>query len=569
MDKRRGIKNVTVSIFFRVIMLVGSLLVRRYLIRYIGNDVNGLNSLYLSILNVLSVAELGIDSAIIFCMYKPVVDGDTKKVSALYRLFTKLYLICGLIIVVGGCAVMPALPYLAKEYENTQINLYLTFGLMLISVVLSYTFSSKTSLINAHKNNYISTSIHYGGMLLQYGLQILVLVTTRSFVWYLVCRIVSVAVQWAITEIITRKKYGAIIKDKQKVDAETKKSATKNIVAMFMHKIGYVLVNTVDSIVISSFIGISILGKYSNYTTIMTAMTGVITLCFTPLTSVIGHMFVEESERAAQRYFNFFHTFNFILGVVFFLGYYAVIDNLVAGLFGRDLKLVKSISFVITVNYFIQFIRRSTILFRDASGTFYHNRWMPICEGLLNIALSILFVKVFPGEYNVVGVIVATIITNLFICHIVEPYVLYKYALRTTPRNYYIRNYVYIAVFTGWLVIMHFCLVDISNIWLQMIANGFIAIAMAIPLCIAAAWLNKDFRHYAAIVWRRIKAKLGKKHAVAAAAASGDESESASAEIPEQEHDAIAQETVDATGVTADSTVSPPNDDAGDGDTPD
>lgn len=547
MDKRRGIKNVSVSIVFRIIMLVGSLLVRRYLIRYIGNDVNGLNSLYLSILNVLSVAELGIDSAIIFCMYKPVVDGDTKKVSALYRLFTKLYLICGLIIVVGGCAVMPALPYLAKEYENTQINLYLTFGLMLISVAMSYMFSSKTSLINAHKNNYISTSIHYGGMLLQYGLQILVLVTTQSFVWYLVCRIATVAVQWAITEIVTRKKYGGIIKDKQKVDAETKKSATKNIVAMFMHKIGYVLVNTVDSIVISSFIGISILGKYSNYTTIMTAMTGVITLCFTPLTSVIGHMFVEESDRAAQRYFNFFHTFNFVLAVVFFLGYYAVIDNLVAGLFGRDLKLVKSISFVITVNYFIQFMRRSTILFRDASGTFYYNRWMPIFEGLLNIGLSIAFVYLFKylwgADFAVVGVIVATIITNIFICHIVEPHVLYKYALHATPKNYYIRNYVYIAAFIGWLITMHFCMVDISNTWLQMVANGFIAIAMAIPLCVVAALMDKDFRHYAAVVGHRIKGKLSKKQSATAVAA---EEERISVE-PAQEAASTVDDAPDST----------------------
>ena len=521
MDKRRGIKNITVSLLFKVVLLIGSLLVRRFLIRYIGNGVNGLNSLYLSILNVLSVAELGIDSAIIFCMYKPVVEGNNAKVSALYHLFTKLYLICGSIIVVGGCALMPALPYLAKDYQSVDVNLYLTFGLMLISVVMSYMFSSKTSLINAYKNNYITTTINSLGLLLQYGLQIVVLILTRSFVWYLVCRIIAVAAQWAITELVARKKHGGIIKDKQKVDKETRQEATKNIKAMFMHKIGYVLVNTVDSIVISAFIGISILGSYTNYTAIMTSMISVITLCFTPLTSVIGHMFVEEDERAAQRYFNFFHTFNFILAVVFFLGYYAVIDNLVMGLFGKDLKLIKSISFVITVNYFIQFMRRSTILFRDASGTFYNNRWMPICEGLLNIGLSILFVKIFPSEYNVVGVIVATIITNIFICHIVEPHVLYKYALRTTPRNYYIRNYVYIAVFVGWLVVMHFCMVDISNIWLQMLANGSIAIAMAIPLCVAATLLNKDFRHYFGAVLRRIKSKFKKPAVVATASADG------------------------------------------------
>lgn len=95
MDKKRGTKNVIVSIAFKIVLLVGNLFVRRYLIRYIGNEINGLNSLYISILEFLAVAELGVGSAITFCMYKPIVDGDNNKVSALYGLFTKLYLIIG------------------------------------------------------------------------------------------------------------------------------------------------------------------------------------------------------------------------------------------------------------------------------------------------------------------------------------------------------------------------------------------------------------------------------------------------------------------------------------------
>ena len=93
MTKERSILNVAVSIFFRIVLFLGSFLVRRYLIRFVGNDVNGLNSLYLSVIGVLSVAELGIGDAIIFCMYKPIVEGDDKKVSALYGLYKKVYIL--------------------------------------------------------------------------------------------------------------------------------------------------------------------------------------------------------------------------------------------------------------------------------------------------------------------------------------------------------------------------------------------------------------------------------------------------------------------------------------------
>ena len=507
MDKKKGFLNVTVSILFKIVLLIANLLVRRYLIRYIGNEINGLNSLYISVLDFLSVAELGVGSAIAFCMYKPIVEGQIDRVSALYWLFTKLYLIIGGIIAIAGCAVMPLLPILAKDFTDLDVNLYLTFGLMLISVVLSYTFSSKTSLINAYKNNYISTAISSLGQLLQCVSQIVVLVLTGSFVWFLGCRIVSIILQWIATEIVARKKYATVITNKQRVDIETKREVTKNIKAMFMHKIGGVLVNAADSLIISGFIGVLILGKYSNYSTIAIALFGVLTLCFTPLTSVIGHMYVQEDKAQVKRYFNFFHAFNFALGTIFFLGYYAVIDNLVTILFDDGLELAKTISFVITLNYFIQFMTQSVRLFKDATGTFYNDRWKSVIEGIVNIVLSILFVVVFPEEYNVVGVIVATIITYLFICHIVEPHVLYKYAIRCSAKEYYLRNYIYIIIFTAILAGMHFCLISNENQWMELFANGGISLAFSLTISAVVALTNKDFRHYSLSFLRRLKSR--------------------------------------------------------------
>lgn len=504
MDKKKGLLNVIVSISFKIIILIANVLVRRFLIRYIGNGVNGLNSLYISVLDFLSVAELGVGSAITFCMYKPIVEGDNAKVSALYHLFTKLYLIVGGIILICGGALMPALPFLAKDYQNLDVNLYITFGLMLISVVISYVYSAKTSLINAYKNNYVTSIISSGLLLFQCALQILILVFTESFILFLVCRIVVAVLQWIITEVYVRKKYGYIIKNRNKIDSETKNEVTKNVKAMFMHKIGGVLVNTADSIIISAFIGVEILGKYSNYSTIAIALFGSLTLFFTPLTSVIGHMFVEENKMRVAAYLNFFHALNFALGMIFFLGYYAIIDNFVSIVFAEGLELAKIISFVITLNYFIQFMTQSVRLFRDATGTFYNDRWKSIIEGIINIILSVVFVLVFPQDYNVVGVIVATIITYLFICHIVEPHVLYKYALQNDAKKYYIRNFLYIAIFAATLTALHYCMISKDNQWIELFANGGISLAFSIGVSGLTILCNKDFRHYISNIFNRL-----------------------------------------------------------------
>ena len=511
LDKKRSILNISVSLTFKVFLLVGNLLVRRFIIGYIGNDINGINSLFLSIIGFVSVAELGVGAAITFCMYKPIVDGNKKKVVALYCLFKKLYFVIGSIILVVGCIIMPALPYLANGYDSTRVNIYLSYFIMLVSVVLTYCFSAKISLINAYKDNYITTMINSGGQLMEQAMQIAVLVVSHSFIGYLICRIVAVSVQWGITEIVCRRMHGEIVRSKQNIDSETKNEVTKNIKAMFMHKIGGIMVNTVDSIIISACIGVVLLGKYTNYTTIMTAMVGTIVLFFSPLTAVIGHLYVEESIENVKKYFNFFFAFNFLLGCVFFLGYYAIIDNLVTICFGDGLILSKAIPFIITIDYFVQFIRQATLLFRDATGTFYYDRWKPIIESVVNIVLSVSFVFLFNylwgDEIAVVGVIVATIITNLLICHIVEPHVLYKYAFRSSAKSYYLRNYIYIAVFAAALTAMHFCMISSESGWVELFANGGISLAFSAVVCGVTVLSNKDFRHHAMRFLQRFKRK--------------------------------------------------------------
>lgn len=497
MDVRKGKLNVCVSVGFKIITMIIAIYVKSVLVGICGNEVNGLNALYLSIIGFLSVAELGIGSAITFCMYKPIVDGNNETVSALYHLFQKLYILIGAIIFIGGLAIMPFLPFLAKDYTAIDENMYVTFFLMLISVTITYLFSSKTSLINAYKNNYVTTAISQGGMVLQYGLQIAVLFLTHSFVAYLICRIVSVAIQWGLTEIISNKKHGRIIHTKASLDNETKNIVKKNIRAMFMHKIGYVLVNTVDSVIISAFVGVVSLGEYSNYTMILSSMSGILTLIFTSLTSVIGHLYVEEDKETSRKYCESFHLLNFMIGTIFFLGYYAVIDSLISVLFSAELIVDKSVSFVITLNGFVQFMRRSTLTFKDATGSFYQDRWKPLVEGITNIILSIILVKLI----GVAGVIAATIITNLLICHAVEPYVLYKNAFNVSPKRFFMTNYGMILLFTLSLMGLNFCLQTVANKWIELLLNGFVSVGVSLVACGGVVCIRrKDTRQLLRII---------------------------------------------------------------------
>lgn len=508
MDNKKSLLNVSVSVVFKLVLLVGNLLVRRYLIKFIGNDANGINSLYLSVIGVLSVVELGIGEAIAFCMYKPIVEGNEAKVKSLYVLFKRVYTVIGGIIALAGVCIMPFLPILAKGHDAVGINLYSTFALMLASVVLTYFFSAKTSLMNAYRDNYVTTTITSGGKLLQQVLQVIVLFLTKSFTWYLLCRCVAVCVQWIITDCVVDRRYRNVVRGAaEKVDGETKEEVVKNVKALFVHHIGNVLVNMIDSLIISAFIGVAVLGKYSNYTTIMTSMTGTLILFFSPLTSTIGHLFVQDKAEF-QKYYRFFYGLNYALGCVFCLGYYAVIDDLILLLFGEGLALSKSVSFVLTLNYFIQFMRQATLLFRNASGMFYYDRWKPLFEGLSNLVLSIVFVLIFKrvaGEdFAVVGVLLATIMTNLLICHLIEPYVLHRHAFGISTKGHYLRNYACIAIFACLLFVVHLCSCSLGNQWLDLLANGGIAVGIACLPILGMLLFERDFRAFFAKLSRKV-----------------------------------------------------------------
>ncbi len=474
MDGRKSKLNVSISIVSRIILLAAAFLVRRLVIRFLGNDINGLNSLYTSIIGVLSIAELGVGGAIIFSMYSPIVAGDKQKVAALYGLYKKLYRIIGAVILGAGLLVMPFLPRLIGDYDALKVNVYLTFFLTLVSVVLSYLYSAKTSLIQAYKDNYITTGILTVSRLVRNALQIDAILIWKSDIIFVICQILDTLLVWALTEAVVRRRHGDIIRMREKVDAETKTEVSRNVKAMFMHQIGSVMVSTVDSLIISGYTGVSVLGRYANYTSISDMISGTIILFFSPLHSVVGHFCVSENQEKRREYFYHFYFLNYILGIICYLGFFSIADSLVLFLYGPGLEMSRSVVFIIALNSFTQYMRRSILLFRDASGSFYYDRWKAVAEGAVNILLSLLLVNILPASSRVAGVILATIITTLLICDTVEPFVIFRHVFGKSPKKFWLRNYAYIALYVV-------CLLTLTRLAVtgSIVLNGLISIGMS------------------------------------------------------------------------------------------
>ena len=500
-DKKRSFLNISISVFTKVILLVLAFIVRRILIQQLGNEYNGINSLFLSILGILSIAELGIGTAITFCMYKPIVEGDNEKVSALFVLMKRVYLVIAGTILVLGIIVSFFLPFLAKEYTVETKELYFYFYLFLLSSVLSYFSGAKSALICAYKNNFVATLIYSFSMMVQYVLQIISIILFKSFYLYLISKSIFDLVQYIVLSIYCRKKYYHLFTIKSKLDDETKKDVKKNIGALFLHQITANVFSSVDSLVISSMFGLIILGKYSNYFLIMNSMNEILKLFFTSMTSIIGQYMIKKSKDEVHSLYSLFNNLNIVLGFIFYLGFFAVSDDLIMIFFGEDLLLDRGLLMLVTVTYFTQFLRQACANFKDAAGLFYRDRFIVLAAAILNIILSIVFALVF-GIY---GVIIATFVLILTIYLPVDSFLFHNYQLDRKCYKDILYKLIVIGIFTGAVFLMNFWTYSNDNVYLEFLANGFISvgISLTIVIIIQAFSLKKSIATLKNIGFRR------------------------------------------------------------------
>ena len=92
------LRNGIVGMISQLIILVTGFILRAIFIKVLGQEILGLNGLFLDILSILSVTELGIGTAITYSLYKPIFEDDVETITGLMNLYRKAYRLIGSII---------------------------------------------------------------------------------------------------------------------------------------------------------------------------------------------------------------------------------------------------------------------------------------------------------------------------------------------------------------------------------------------------------------------------------------------------------------------------------------
>ena len=288
----QSVKNATFSIVAQVIQQVTRLLVRIAFIRVIGEYL-GVNGLFSDILTALQLVELGIGPAIAFSLYKPLAEKDTEKVKSLMNLFKKAYRLIGILIIIGGLSLTPFLGFFIMEMPENIPNLHIIYWIFVFDTGLSYFYSYYRTLLVSDQKKYKDILIQMGVIVSVAILQIILIYVTRSYMWYLAAQIAGTLLTNFIASRVALKDY-PYLKDKEvkKLDDGTFGEIRKNVVAMVFHKVGSIIRDATDNLLISKYVGLVMTGIYSNYLMITKALSSLIGQMFSAVSSSVGNLHV-------------------------------------------------------------------------------------------------------------------------------------------------------------------------------------------------------------------------------------------------------------------------------------
>lgn len=403
---KNAVRNIAAGFGLRIYQTVVPFLMRTVMIHCMGVEYLGLNSLFSSILHILNLAELGVGVAMVFSMYKPVAEDDAPKICALMRLYRRYYRLIGLFIGLVGLILTPFVPRLISGEVPQGINVYVLYLLNLGATVVSYwLFAYRNCLLAAHQRRDVSSVITIITSTVQNLLQLFILIWMKDYYLYVIVLLLGTALNNVVTGIVTMRMYPQY-RPEGALDAAETKQINGKIRDLFTAKLGTVVLLYADTIVMSAFLGLTVLAVYQNYYFILSAVLAVIEMMIGSITAGLGNSFVTESKEKNYRdLLKFTFLFLWMTGVCVccFLALYQPFMEIWVG---AELMLPLGMVVCFAVYFYVYTLNRLLSIYKDAAGLWHQDRFNPLVSAAVNLALNLLTVKAM-GLY---GVQLATVV---------------------------------------------------------------------------------------------------------------------------------------------------------------
>lgn len=473
---RNATRNIIFGVILKIYQLVLPFAMRTIIMYELGVKYLGLNSLFTSILQVLNLAELGVGSAMVFSMYKPIAQEDSKTICALMKLYKIYYRVIGLVVLAAGLVLLPFIPKLIAGDVPDGINIYVLYLLNLLATVFTYwLFAYKNSILQAHQRQDVVSKVTIVTDTCKYILQIGMLFAFHNYYYYVCVLLLSQIFNNILTAIVSNKLYPQF-QAEGKLPKETVKEINQKIKDLFTSKLGFTIVSSADTVVISAFLGLEALAIYQNYYYIINAVMGFVAIVYSSITAGVGNsMIVYDTEKNYRDYriFTFLACWITAFCVSCFSGLFQPFMKL---WMGKDLLLPYPLVILLCVYFWVYEYIMMASVYKDAGGIWYEDRFRPLLSGLVNLSLNLLTVK-FLGLY---GIVLSTIISMVVIS---APWItsnIFKLIFKKSAKEYVVK--------LGYYLLTAIVATTVTNIIIKFIPdNGWLWFVVKAAVCVVVS----------------------------------------------------------------------------------
>lgn len=411
---KNSIKNIYISILTQIIIIILGFVSRKIFIDNLGTEYLGINGLLGNVLSMLSLVEGGIGVSIVYNLYKPLAENDKPKIIALIQLYKKLYGVLSIVIFLLSLTLYPFLGILMKDVSEIKF-INIIYFIFVSKNIISYLNAHKWSLINADQKGYVLAKYNLIFNVLTTIVKIIVLIITKSYILFLLIESIIFVIQNLWNGRVVNKRYSYIkTKKKYYVEKDIKDNLIINVKALFLHNIGSYCVFGTDNILISSFINLKTVGLYSNYIMIIEQLSSLLTPILGGIGASVGNLIATESKEKNYEVFKVVMLVNFWIYSFCAIFLFNLVEPFINWWLGKGLLLDKLTLIVILINFYINGMRKSILIFKSKSGIFKEDKYIPLIEAGINLGASIILVKYFGLAGIFMGTTISTITMPLW-----------------------------------------------------------------------------------------------------------------------------------------------------------
>lgn len=489
----KSIKNLVYATMSKVVGLILNFVIRTIIIYKLGVDYLGIDAVFANILSLLSLAELGVGGVVVSILYEPVAKENYTLIKSIIRLLRNFYLIIGAIVLVAGASCAFIIPSIANGTVNISENIILIYSFYLLNTLISYFSFYKSTIFLATQRQFVESRNNLIFTSLLRIFQIIVLLLTSSFIVYLLLMPVFSLMSGICLSFLISKNYPFLKGKAEKLTRKQFKEIAKRTLSAISYKLGGVLISSGDNIVISVFLGLAIVGIYSNYSFVLVSVTSIIGMLTGSIMASVGNAVVLLTKQEVKQIFNKAMYIIFMVVSVCSVCLFVLINPFIELWVGTSFVLPMNIVTVLIVNFFITQNRAVVDTFKFSAGLYVKDKFRPLIEGAVNLVTSI----ILANYLGILGVALGTLISALAVSVWNEVYILYKYLFHSPMREYFIKYvfYIFITIFT--LTVIYFiCLYLPVRGWGGLIVKGFISLIGATGSLVAFTFWTPEFKYF-------------------------------------------------------------------------